>query len=114
MPDFAPCAMIVSASRSTHPLFMALSRPGGRLYQPPPKRRDHHPVLRGRLGSSVSSVSTTGSETVAGAAGGAGTDGGALSPRETGAASRTVERRRGASGSGACASRTGAGWGGGG
>src|SRR5579862_7064107 len=88
------------------------------LYQPPPKRRDHHPVLRGRLASSVSTVSMAGSGAgAAGTAGGAGTDGGALAPCEIGAGSRTVERRRGASGSGAdtgVSAIIGAGGGGGG
>jgi hypothetical protein len=69
------------------------------LLDQPPKRFDHHPVLRGLLASSVAFVSATGSGK--GVATGEGEDAGArLSPLETGAGSRTVERRRGASGSG--------------
>ena len=68
---------------------------------PPAKRRDHHPVLRGRSLAATSPVSmTTGSGT--GAADGAGVGGAAASVTPTGAGSRTVERRRTGSDSAAC------------
>lgn len=69
------------------------------LFDQPPNRFDHHPVLRGLLASSVVIVSAAGSG--AGVTTGVGEGVGAkLSPLETGAGSRTVDRRRGASGSG--------------
>jgi hypothetical protein len=63
----------------------------------PPNRFDHHPVLRGLLASSVATVSVAGSGAAMGAGEGVGAK---LSPLETGAGSRTVDRRRGTSGSG--------------
>src|ERR1700722_5254980 len=97
MPDFAPAATMASASRSTQPLFMAPAQHRV-LHQPPAKRRDHHPVLRGRSVPSVSATSvTTGSGAGAGATGAVGAGGGASSLPPIGARSRTVDRRRGGS-----------------
>jgi hypothetical protein len=70
-----------------------------RVLDQPPNRFDHHPVLRGLLASSVAIVSAAGSGVgvTIGMVEGVGAK---LSPLETGAGSRTVDRRRGASGSG--------------
>src|ERR1700722_18214857 len=94
-PALAACTAIVSASRSIHPLF--IESPVDHLFDQPPNRFDHHPVLRGLLASSAVIVSTAGSGAAMGAGEGVGAK---LSPLETGAGSRTVDRRRGASGSG--------------
>jgi hypothetical protein len=69
------------------------------LFDQPPNRFDHHPVLRGLLASSAVIVSAAGSGAGVTISVGEGV-GAKLSPLETGAGSRTVDRRRGASGSG--------------
>src|SRR5580704_10809431 len=96
-PALAACTAIVSASRSIHPLF--IESPVDHLFDQPPNRFDHHPVLRGLFASSAVIVSAAGSGAGVTISVGEGV-GAKLSPLETGAGSRTVDRRRGASGSG--------------